>query len=978
MAKEKKKKKSFIKRVLKWTGILLLVLLVLAVVLPYFFKDEIIQYIEDEAEKHLNAELELGEVDLSFISTFPDFVLEIQNLSLTGLDQFEGDTLFGSKKLEVALNLSSVLFGDSYEINRFHLTDPNINVLVTKDGIANYDIYIEDSTATGTEGVEEEPAPFKLALQEYVIENGSLLYSDTSMAFDLILKELNHTGAGDFTLDELVLSTKTTSAAATLGYDGVNYLEDIIADVDCDIKMNLTTFLFEFQENKAKLNELELGFNGWFQMTDDFYDMDISFEAEDAKFKNLLSMIPGVYSPDFGEMKTEGTLGFSGKVFDKYSDNSMPGFEMALNVENAFFQYPDLPEKVSNINVDATIKREPGADFDNLKVDVQKAHLEFGDNYVDAKMNLSHPLSDPNFKGEVKSHVDLSKMASVIPVEDGDKYEGIIDSDLHFKGKMSSIMEERYEEFEASGSAALQNMKYATAMLPYEVNVSIAKMNFNPQKIELESFESKIGESDIAANGVINNYLKYVFKGDPLEGAFDVKSNYINLDELMDFGEEDVEQTVSSTSTEEAPYEVIPLPDNVIFNLNASVKEILYDSMAVRNVNGNINLAESVATLNDLKLELLGGKLSLDGLYDTKNPSKPKVAMDLGIDHFDIGQTAKYFNTVDKLVPIANKCTGFFSSNMKFNSELDQHWMPVYSTIFSDGNFLTKKVYIEGFEPLNKLAKAVKIDRLSKQTIQDVKCFFKIVDGKIHVEPFDVKLGKIKSTVAGNTSFEQDINYVMNMSIPRSELGVQANNFIEGLAAQAADKGIDVNLSNVIPVHVNIFGKVTDPKITTDIQEQGKDIMDDIKEQIIEEVTDQINDQIDKVDEALQAKIEKLMKDAQAKADQVKAQGKKTADQIRKEGKKAADVVRKEGNAKADLMAAEAKKQGSLAEKLAAKGIEKVRVETEVNAKKVEAEAEKKAKKTESEANKSADKIMKEAQAKADQMKIDQRVGDGS
>jgi hypothetical protein len=976
MAKKEKKKKSFIKRLLKWTGILFLLLIILAIVLPYFFKDEIVQFIEDEAEKHLNAELEIGEVNLSFISTFPDFVLEIQNLSLTGVGQFEGDTLFGTKKLEVALNLSSVLFGDSYEINRFHLSEPNINVLVTKEGIPNYDIYKADSTETADESSETEPAPFKMALSEYVIENGSLMYSDSSMAFDLILTELNHSGSGDFTLEELVLKTKTTASSVTVRYDGVNYIEGVIAEIECDIKMNLTTFMFEFQENIAKLNELEVGFDGWFQMADEFYDMDISFEAKDSKFKSLLSMIPGVYSPDFGEMKTDGTIGFSGKVYDKYSDNSMPGFEIGLNVENAYFQYPNLPEKVSDINIVTSIKRGPGPDLDNLVIDVQKAHLEFAENFIDAKMNLTKPMSDPNFRGEVKSHIDLAKMVAVIPMDEGDQYEGVIDSEIHFKGQMSSIMEERYEEFEASGSVGIQNVKYTTSMLLYDVNVSNAKMNFNPQQIVLESFDSKIGDSDISADGVINNYLKYAFYGDPLEGTFNITSTYINLDELMDFGEEESVAIPTSVEAEAIPYEVIPLPENVNFDLNATVNEIRYDSMSVRNVTGNINLANSVARLNDVKLELLGGKLSLTGLYDTKNPSKPNVALNLGIDHFDIGETAKYFNTIDQLVPIANKCTGFFSSKMKFNSQVDQYWMPVYSTIFGDGDLFTKKVYVEGFEPLNKLAKAVKIDRLSKQTIQDVQCFFKIIDGKIHVEPFDVKLGKIKSTVAGNTSFEQDINYVMNMSIPRSELGAGANNFIEGLAAQAADKGINVNLSDIIPVHVKIFGKVTDPKITTDIQEQGKDIMDDIKEQIIEEVTDQINDKIDEVDKALQAKIAKLMADAQEKTDQLRAQGKKTADQIRKEGKKAADKVRKEGGAKADQMEAEAKKQGGLAEKLAKKGIEKVRAETDVNAKKIEAEAENKAKKTEAEANKSADKIMDEAQAKADQMKIDQRVGD--
>ena len=125
----KVRKRSVFKRLLKWIGILFLVLVVLALVLPYFFKDEIVQMIEDEVESTLDAELELGSIDLSFISTFPDFVLEMENTSLIGVGEFEDLVLFRSNRLEAVLDLNSVLFGDSYVIKEINLIEPEINVL---------------------------------------------------------------------------------------------------------------------------------------------------------------------------------------------------------------------------------------------------------------------------------------------------------------------------------------------------------------------------------------------------------------------------------------------------------------------------------------------------------------------------------------------------------------------------------------------------------------------------------------------------------------------------------------------------------------------------------------------------------------------------------------------------------------------------------------------------------------------------------
>ena len=972
----KVRKRSVFKRLLKWIGILFLVLVVLALVLPYFFKDEIVQMIEDEVESTLDAELELGSIDLSFISTFPDFVLEMENTSLIGVGEFEDLVLFRSNRLEAVLDLNSVLFGDSYVIKEINLIEPEINVLVNEAGRANYDIYI-DTTATPDAQIEEtESAPFKLGLQHYSIQNGALSYVDSTMLFGLQLKNLDHTGSGDFTLEELVLSTKTKSSAVTVNYDGVAYMSEVKADIDCDIKMNLSEMRFEFQENTARLNDFELGFDGWFEMAEEHYDMDISMEAENSKFKSLLSLVPGAYSPDFGEIRTDGTIGFSGRVYDKYADNSMPGFGLNLSVDNAFFQYPDLPGKVEKIDVDVRVEREPGADLDNLVVAIEKAHAEWTENYIDLTLLLTKPMSDPNLRSSIRSHVDLSSLEGIVPMEEGDSYGGVIKTDLKFKGAMSDVMEENFESVEASGEAGLDALVYGTASLPYQVRVDQALLRFDPGSIALDEFNATLGGSDMAMSGRITNYLPYVFRDEPLMGELAFNSKFLDLDELMGIEEStaapDSTEYAGTADQEEEVSGVVALPDNVNFTLAAEVNEMRYDSMLIEAISGKVVIANSVATLEDLGMQLLGGGLIMNGTYSTKDPKHPMASFGFDMMNMDINKTARYVNTVDKLMPIAKNCTGSFSSKMGFNSELDQNSMPVMSTLIGDGNFSTKKVFVEGFEPLNKLAKAVKIDRLSKQTINDVKCFFKIVDGKVYVEPFEVNMGSINAQISGNTSLEQEIDYDLKLNIPRSELGSQANAFVDGLLSQAADQGVDLELGEEIPVDVKMTGTVLDPKISTNLKGQGKGVVDEVKEQVV----DKINEEIENVDEQLQAKVDQIMSDANEKADQLRAEAKKQADVVRKEGKNAGRTTREEGEKQAQKLLDEAKKKGPIAVKLAKSGADKIIKEANTQASNIESEANKKADGIEAEAGKQADKIMVEAQQEADKINLEKRVGD--
>jgi uncharacterized protein involved in outer membrane biogenesis len=70
-----KKKKSLVKRILKWTGIGFAVLLAILIAIPYFFKDDLKKMVIDEVNKSLNAKLSMGDFDLTFISTFPSMTI---------------------------------------------------------------------------------------------------------------------------------------------------------------------------------------------------------------------------------------------------------------------------------------------------------------------------------------------------------------------------------------------------------------------------------------------------------------------------------------------------------------------------------------------------------------------------------------------------------------------------------------------------------------------------------------------------------------------------------------------------------------------------------------------------------------------------------------------------------------------------------------------------------------------------------------
>jgi hypothetical protein len=976
------KKKFSIKKLLKWSAISFALLIGLLIAAPFIFKEKIITKLKEAINKEVNASIDWKDADLSLISTFPYFTLELNGLEVLGVKDFENIHLAKVETILLSFNIKDVLSGN-YSVEKLGFKQANFNVLVLEDGKANYEI-----AKPSEEKEDDEPSEFSFKLNYYFLDNSTITYDDRSLGVYMALKGLNHTGNGFFKGDIYTLETQTNADAVSLGYEGINYISRALTDMKCDIEMDLEKWLFTFKENDIKLNEIQMGLDGWFMMADDFYEMDISFMSKNNTFKSLLSLIPGAYTPDFGDVKTDGKLSFDGKIFGKYSDTSYPGIKVNLNVDNAYFQYPDLPAKMENIFIDTRIDFPGGANFDKLVLDVKNFQLEFLQNTLKVSLYTTNTETDPFIRSNVFANIDLGKLSQVIPMEEGDNLNGMLTSDVALEGNYSAIEKEKYQDFKAEGNIRLQKMNYASKTMPYAFAIDSMLFKFSPAKLNLVGLSTKIGSSDLHAAGTIDNYLAYFLKDETLNGNFVVRSKYMNMDELM--GEDDSATTAEEQVATDEPMEVILIPKNITFNLNTNIETLVFDSIPLKNVRGVVSTNDGIATLKNIGMDVFGGSIVMNGEYNTQNENKPSIAFDYDIKNLDINKSAHYFNTVEKLAPVAKSAQGKFSSTLSMSADLGKDMMPTYNTMSGKGNFKTKEVVVKDFKPLTKLADATGISKLREQKFSDLNIFFEFKDGKVFVEPFDVKMGNISAKIDGTTSFEQEIDYNINMVIPKSELGALASIGNQATSALSNLTGKTINTSENLNLKVKMIGTITDPKITTDLKDQGKGLVTSVIDSVKTAIKEKIDEKIDDAKEKVNAEINKLLADAQAQADRIKAEGKDAADRIRAEGRNAGNKVRAEGKSAADQVRAEAKKQADQlireagsnplkveAAKIAAK---KLTDEAEVKAKAIEAEAGRKAKSvedeaekravaTENEANKRADKVMEDANKKADDLR---------
>ena len=461
----------------------------------------------------MNAKVEFKDLSLSLFRHFPKLTVELEDISVVGINEFSKDTLIATKKLNASVNLLSVFSGNDIKIYGIYLESPRIHALVNKDGTANWDITRED-TATKTPVSE---SAFKLNLQKYEIRDGYVLYRDESNKMSAEIFDLDHNGSGDFTQDIFTLATNTQASNASFMYADIPYLIKTKTNIDADIQIDNKTNTYRFKTENILLNNLKLAVHGFFGLVNDStYNMDISFKSPSNDFKDILSMIPAVYKKDFDKLKTGGKAVLNGSVKGIYSPTQIPAYNVNLDVTDGSFQYPALPKPVKNIQLKMNVNNPDGL-LDHTVVDITNGHFEIDNEPFDFRLFFKNPETIQFIDAAAKGKLDLSEVSKFIKLDAGTKLGGMVWADASVKGNLSAIQQHQ-GPFTASGFLDIHNLFYSSKDLPQPIQ------NGN-LKVQLEN------SGGIADNTLINIQGAHIEIGqDPVDFSLSLGHPVSTLD----------------------------------------------------------------------------------------------------------------------------------------------------------------------------------------------------------------------------------------------------------------------------------------------------------------------------------------------------------------------------------------------------------------------------------------------------------------
>jgi hypothetical protein len=883
-----------------------LVLLALILV-PILLRGRIEARVKDAIAANIDARVDWRDLDVGLLRSFPNLSLQLNDLSVAGINQFSRDTLLAVPRFRLVLDLGSVLGSlrgrHPLVVRSVDLQQPSARLLVLPDGRANWRILKPRDTAA-----EAGKRALDVSLKRFEVSDALIAFDNQQSELRVRVAGLDHSLSGDFSKQRFSLQTHTLADTASLSFAGVPYLARVRVEGDVDFDADMGTRTFTLRDTRLRLNELLLHAVGTIAAGQDDIGLDLRFNSPRTQFGEILSLVPVVFMEDYQALRTAGTMSVQGRVRGRYGKSAFPAFAVQAMVENGSFRYPDLPLPARDINLRARLTNAGGS-VDNTVLNVERFRVVLGSDPIEGSLVMRTPMSDPAVALRVAGRLDLANVPRTVKLTNVQQLSGVVTADAAMRARLSDVNQRRYDNVSASGQVQVRQLAVNASNLRQPINIHEAVLRLTPSHAELSSFRGRAGSSEIAMQGSLENVLGFALGREDLRGDATVSSTRFDLNEWR-----------SDSALKE-----ILVPGRIDFTLRADADTVKYGDLALHNARGVLHIKNQRVTLEDFKMNLLGGALAMKGFYETQPNHRP--AFDFALDLAGIDAPAAFagIRTVQAFAPVARYAQGDVSAQIKLAGELGTNMLPVLTNLSGLGSLLTSGISLKDFPAMERLADALKLDQLRNPAFVDLKSSFAIEKGRLHVRPFDVNVGPIKMTVAGSNGIDQSLDYTLALHLPRSVLGTEANRAVTSIINRSQQVGFNLASAETITLGAKLGGSVTSPTLATSFRDAAGDAGANIANALREEAARRQEAVVERVDSAAEAAKQRAVAEAEAQATRIRDEAKALADRVRREGYERADSLeskatglariatqaaanrlRKETDAKADAIVREA------------------------------------------------------------------------
>lgn len=460
---------------LLWTvvGVIVILLVVITVAVSYLKPEKLTPLVEKYANEYVTgADVEVGRVEISFWSTFPRFVLDVQNLAVRShiLDSLPAnmrdslpaytDSLLSLRHFNGSVNIPQILAG------KIHLYDivmehPAVNIVQATQSNSNFDIFPES---------EEDESSSRVIIPDIsfgkftITDDMPVRYYSRPDSIDLFVNiastALDGNGAPAYNVS---ISGLTSAHLPSLTIPHLSFGAEGVIKWSQKSPSSIS-----LQDFKLSAGDVTTYLSTEIDFTDGLKINSLDFLLPQTPAADILSLIPAEMQGELAKVKADFDVRLHTSLTKPFvpAVDSIPSLELEINIPEGRAEYEQLI--LTRFALDAKADVD-GDDLDRSTVDLSKL-LAVGKGVgFELSARFADLLTDPSADGTFKGGIEINRLPKILLDKLPCKIDGSLRADSRFKLRRSYLDKDNFHRMRLTGEATLRDFSVSMPELPADL-----------------------------------------------------------------------------------------------------------------------------------------------------------------------------------------------------------------------------------------------------------------------------------------------------------------------------------------------------------------------------------------------------------------------------------------------------------------------------------------------------------------------------
>lgn len=474
-------------------------------------------------------------------------------------------------------------------------------------------------------------------------------------------------------------------------------------------------------------------------------------------------------------------------------------------VVNGAFYLENLKSEITGISSKGSLYYAGRINSEILKL--QSFSGKLGSGKLKGDLLMAN-FSQPHGTISLNINTNINELKNLTDKEGILNAEGQLIADLKYQGSFTDLngIDERMSGEASFIDAGFQYQKE-------RISAMNGTLSFSRKKLYFEGLSCRIGETDLKANGYIDNLVSYLANNKQnVNASLSLYSDKMVLEDILGL--------VSSNSSGSVSTSIFP--PHITFDALMSVEKLTYKKLVTQNITGKFSLKDDILRGKDINIKAFGGSIYANGIINGRYGNRAQIVTKADFKSVDINQLFYQFDNFGQSALISNNLKGTADARVEFATSLYSDFSVNTNSIEAIADVEIRQGELNDFEPLQALSRFLDAKELRNVKFATLNNKIEIRQKTVLIPNMEIRSSALNLVGFGTHTFGNEIDYHVNMLLADVLRAKRKTH-------DKVEKYVEDDSAGKPRLFLSLTGPIDDPVVKYDTKAVSKKITNDLR-----------------------------------------------------------------------------------------------------------------------------------------------------